>query len=104
MPPKDKLRHLRIDGRAKAERYTTPIKFGGPFRMPPRDRQTHGEELLEQLNQANAEEQEQRTRAAANPGGIVIHFLNAPSSSYSLRAWKWRSRISNSSTSPRKVT
>jgi len=67
-----------MEGRATVERYTTPNKGGGAFRMPPRDRQTHGEELLEQLNQADAEEQEQRAQAAANPAGVVIDFLSAP--------------------------
>ncbi|WP_158633746.1 S8 family peptidase [Tautonia sociabilis] len=46
--------------------------------MPPRDRQAHGEGLLDQLNQANAEEQQRRARAAANPAGIVLDFLSAP--------------------------
>src|SRR6185312_5050095 len=78
MPPEERLRHLRIEGRAKTERYTTPNMGGGAFRMPPRDRQTHGEELLDQLNQADVEEQAQRAQAEANPGGVVIDFLSAP--------------------------
>ncbi len=78
MPPRERLRHLRIEGRARAERYTTPNTGGGPFRMPARDRQSHGEDLLEQLGHADAEERELRTQAAANPGGTVIDFLSAP--------------------------
>jgi len=46
--------------------------------MPPRDRQTHGEDLIDQLNRADAEEREQRARAAANPSGIVVDFLSEP--------------------------
>lgn len=76
MPPTEPLRHLRIEDRAKAEKYTTPLIPRGPFKTPVRDRVPHGEDLLDQLDQAEAEAQEQQEEDKKR--GIVLEFRGHP--------------------------
>ncbi len=76
MPPTERLRHLRIEERAEAERYTTPHIPRGSFKTPVRDRLPHGEELLEQLSQAEADAQDQQ--ADLKQRGIVLEFRGHP--------------------------
>ena len=76
MLPGERLRHLRVEERAKAERYTAPKRSRGSFKTPVRDRLPHGEELLGQLSQAEADAQEQQ--ADLKQRGIVLEFRGHP--------------------------
>ncbi len=76
MPSIEPLRHLRIDDRAKAEKYTTPLVPRGSFKTPVRDRVPHGEDLLGQLDQAEADAQEKQEEDKQR--GIVIEFRGHP--------------------------
>jgi hypothetical protein len=79
MPPNEPLRHLRIDDRAHAERYTTPLVPRGPFKTPVRDRVPHGEGLLGQLDQAEADAQaRQPEQEEKKEKGIVLEFRGHP--------------------------
>ena len=80
MPPAERLRHLRIEARAKAERYTTPKIPRGTFQTPANDRVPHGEELLDQLSQAEAEAEAeaQKQEADLRQRGIVLEFRGHP--------------------------
>lgn len=79
MPPTEPLRHLRIDSRAQAEKYTTPLVPRGPFKTPVRDRVPHGEELLGQLDQAEADAQaRQPEQEEKKEKGIVLEFRGHP--------------------------
>ena len=76
MPPTERLRHIRIEERAKAERYTTPKIPRGRFQTPVTDRLPHGTELLDQLSQAEAEAQKQE--AGLKERGIRLEFRGHP--------------------------
>ena len=77
-----KLRHILLKDSAVPELYTSP-KTGGPdFKIPSRDRQTHGTFLKTQLERMREEEillKQQRTALGIDAGkGICIQFESDP--------------------------
>ena len=82
MPRHDeRLSHLRLDGRATTERFTSPRPGRGPAPAP-RDRQAHGERLRHQLQAARERWKEVRREAPdvgiGASGGMHLEFRSAP--------------------------
>ncbi|HEV3260125.1 MAG TPA: hypothetical protein VG013_24925, partial [Gemmataceae bacterium] len=77
----DGLRHLRLVGRVRTERYASPNPGRGPtFSMPPRDREQHGAALLEQMQQSAADARANQERAPQihPPSGVNLVFRSEP--------------------------
>ncbi len=75
----EKLRHLRVEGLAKAERYTAPGSGGSKqHEMPPRDRVPHGTGLRDQMEKAEADAEQQSAAAEVSLTGISLVFQLAP--------------------------
>ena len=82
----EKLRHLRIDDRANAERFVSPMRGRDRFKMPPRDRMPHGTGLIDQLDDAEARAREDHDAAEATPTGIVLVFKSEPNFELALKS------------------
>src|SRR5262249_43963745 len=76
------LKHLRLQGIATTEPYTSPNRGGaGQFRMPPRDRQAHGTGLIQQFEAAHlAAQTAQQTSVGQThpPSGVILDFRSDP--------------------------
>jgi hypothetical protein len=76
MDANQRFPHLPLRGVAKSERYVNPRRGRGEFATPPRDRETHGTTLLDQLRKGNeeAKRKQQATVATQPPHGVVLTF------------------------------
>ena len=86
MDGSERLRHLRMDERANAERFVSPRRGGEKFKMPPRDRIPHGTGLIAQLEDAEARAKAQQVAAQATPTGIVLVFKSEPKFELALKS------------------
>ena len=78
-----RLRHLLITGTANTEFYTSPATGGGSkSKLPPRQRQAHGQRLLNQLNNLRQEAEkllEEQIAFGVDAGnGICLQFESEP--------------------------
>lgn len=78
-----RLRHLLITGTANTEFYTSPVTGGGSkSKLPPRQRQAHGQRLLNQLNNLRQEAEElleEQIAFGVDAGnGIYLQFESEP--------------------------
>jgi len=78
-----RLRHLIIIGTANTEFYTSPATGGGSkSKLPPRQRQAHGQRLLNQLNNLRQEAEElleEQIAFGVDAGnGICLQFESEP--------------------------
>ncbi|HEV2947523.1 MAG TPA: S8 family peptidase, partial [Gemmataceae bacterium] len=80
MPNDNQLPHLLIEGRFTTERYISPpARGGGEYNLPVRDRARHGATLLQQLDQARAENEQRRGVAPADqPAKIILEVRSEP--------------------------
>jgi hypothetical protein len=78
----EKLSHLLITGTSTTEPYTSPASGGKTFRVPQRQRQTHGQRLLRQFDaireQAQTSIAEQRAYGIDAQNGIYLQFESDP--------------------------
>ena len=79
----DQLRHLIVEGRVGGQSFTKPSPGGGPtFETPPRDRITHADKLLRELDRIREEgrriAQERLAAGVATPFGLVLEFRSEP--------------------------
>lgn len=78
----EKLSHLFVTGTSTTEPYTSPASGGKSFRVPERQRETHGQRLLRQFDtireQATTAIEEQRAYGIDARNGIYIQFESAP--------------------------
>jgi len=93
----EKLSHLFVTGTSTTQPYTSPASGGKPFRVPPRQRETHGQRLLRQFDvirqQAAATLEEQRAYGIDAKNGIYLQFESDPGfdlKTESLEVWKSR--------------
>jgi hypothetical protein len=82
-PLDNRLPHLFIKDPAKTELYRHPVSGGGSeFRLPPRNRKTHGRKLLSQLqrlrHEAEAVGKEQAAFGIGIENGIYVEFESEP--------------------------
>ena len=84
MAKQDNLPHLRIDERAEAKSYTSPREGRDTFKMPPRERSSHGKNLLTILEGI---EEEVRSRAATKAShGVILVFRSSPEYELALKS------------------
>lgn len=76
----DQLPHLLVENTARSERYVSPQRGGGDFKLPPRDRPLHGAHLLGELEQTRKDNETSRgiTTPADRPAGIVLEVHSEP--------------------------
>ncbi len=91
----EKLHHLLVIGTSTTEPYTSPASGGKPFRVPLRQRETHGQRLLQQFDvvreQAATAIEEQRAYGIDAKNGIYLQFESDPDfdlKTESLEIWK----------------
>src|ERR1041385_2542064 len=81
--PGDQLRHLFVEGRVAGHGFTNPQRTPGPaFPFPVRDRATHADRLLRQLEAIRRRAQQiQQDRLAvglASDFGLLLEFASDP--------------------------
>src|SRR4030042_429518 len=78
----ENLFHLLLIGTAQSEAFTSPSKGGGQFKLPLRNRQEHGNALLQQLERVREESVElgrQKTAFGVDAGnGLYLQFESEP--------------------------
>ncbi len=81
MTEPERLPHLIISGTATTEQFVSPHSGRDSFIFPQRDRITHGEKLIGELNIILTEAQNILTRqkVLGVPGGIIVEFESDPS-------------------------
>ncbi len=91
----EKLFHLLVTGTSTTEPYTSPASGGKPFRVPQRQRETHGQRLLQQFatirEQATTAVEEQRAVGIDAKNGIYLQFESDPDfdlKTESLEVWR----------------
>jgi hypothetical protein len=82
MAEKRQRPHLIITNTARTERFTSPSSGGGQKPIPERDRNEHGQYLLQQVRQLEQElqqlGQEQRAFGVDAGNGVLLEFESAP--------------------------
>jgi hypothetical protein len=78
----DRLPHILITDTTRTESYTPPSSMGRTFQFPPRQRQNHGQRLLDQFDRLREEAEvavaEQRAFGIDAGNGIYLQFESEP--------------------------